>query len=348
MVTLPTVVTSSVIRSAEKGESHGGVYIVDLKKGESVKVLDWDKADIDWEGRGADRGLRGIELYNGKIFLAASDELFLFDKSWSIINSYTNDYLKHCHEITRVGNMLLLTSTGYDSILSFNLDNKEFIKGYHFFMDRFQIKRNLMSLKINKFINRNGKKIRAGKILPRPIPKVRKFNPRKEDGPSRGDNLHINNVEVDNKHSGFFVSGTKIGHLLYCNENKVSSYMRIPYLTHNAKPFKGGTIANNTYADGISFFSSESTRERNFEIIKYSENELENNDIPDDHARQAFGRGLVATEEGLVVGGSSPATISVYDFKSAKRFKTVNITMDIRNSIHGLELWPYGLRYDQQ
>ena len=47
---LPTVVATSVIRSATKGHSHGGVYLVDLDSAEATLVIDWDAADIDWLG----------------------------------------------------------------------------------------------------------------------------------------------------------------------------------------------------------------------------------------------------------------------------------------------------------
>jgi hypothetical protein len=43
----------------------------------------------------------------------------------------------------------------------------------------------------------------------------------------------------------------------------------------------------------------------------------------------------------LVAGGSSPSTISLYDFEAKQKVGSVNLTMDIRNAIHGLEPWPY-------
>jgi hypothetical protein len=43
----------------------------------------------------------------------------------------------------------------------------------------------------------------------------------------------------------------------------------------------------------------------------------------------------------LVIGGSSPATISAFDFDTGERLACVNITMDVRNAIHGLEVWPF-------
>jgi len=40
-------------------------------------------------------------------------------------------------------------------------------------------------------------------------------------------------------------------------------------------------------------------------------------------------------------GGSSPSTITLYDLEANQVAASVNLTMDIRNAIHGLEVWPY-------
>ena len=57
---LPTVLMTDVIRSARQGDAHGGAYLIDLESGSFDKVLDWNRVEIDWEGRGMGRGLRGI------------------------------------------------------------------------------------------------------------------------------------------------------------------------------------------------------------------------------------------------------------------------------------------------
>ena len=36
---LPTVIATSVVRSAHQGESHGGVYLVDLETGETSRKV---------------------------------------------------------------------------------------------------------------------------------------------------------------------------------------------------------------------------------------------------------------------------------------------------------------------
>ncbi len=42
-----------------------------------------------------------------------------------------------------------------------------------------------------------------------------------------------------------------------------------------------------------------------------------------------------------VDGGFSPSTISLYDLEINQKVGSVNLSMDIRNAIHGLECWPF-------
>ena len=126
---LPKVIATSVIRSVSHGESHGGVYIVDLASRKIDQVVDWNTTAINWEGRGLDRGLRGIAFYQESTYIAASDEIFVFDKSFNIVKSFRNPYLRHCHEISIAGTNLYITSTGFDSVLVFDLTQERFIHG---------------------------------------------------------------------------------------------------------------------------------------------------------------------------------------------------------------------------
>ena len=54
---MTTLIASSVVRGSHQGESHGGVFLVDFKRQSVEQVIDWNTADIDWQGRGWDRGL---------------------------------------------------------------------------------------------------------------------------------------------------------------------------------------------------------------------------------------------------------------------------------------------------
>jgi len=156
MSDLPLILCTSVVRSSNQGESHGGLYMVNLKEGTFKQLIDWNVTSIDWEGRGGDRGLRGIAFYKDYIYLAASDEIFIYDKRFRLIKSYRNNYLKHCHEISISSDTLFLSSTGFDSILAFNLKTNRFEKGYYIYSTKIKkmIKKFINFLPENKIINK--------------------------------------------------------------------------------------------------------------------------------------------------------------------------------------------------
>jgi hypothetical protein len=58
-------------------------------------------------------------------------------------------------------------------------------------------------------------------------------------------------------------------------------------------------------------------------------------------ARQGFGRGLCVINDRFIAAGSSPSTVTLYDLPSGTEAARVNFSMDIRNAIHGLEVWPF-------
>jgi hypothetical protein len=64
---------------------------------------------------------------------------------------------------------------------------------------------------------------------------------------------------------------------------------------------------------------------------------------PDDIrvARQAFGRGLSVIDDDRFAAGSSPSTLALHDLRPGIRSRMVTLSHDVRNAIHGLEVWPY-------
>lgn len=316
---LPKVVLSSVVRSTHQGESHGGVYLVDLETGAIEQKLDWNDPSISWEGRGADRGLRGIAFRDDRLYLAASDEVFVYDKDFRPRGSFTNRYLKHCHEISVAGDALFMASTGYDSVLEYDLCAGRFRRGYCLRLDRFR--------KLRK------------KLTLRPRPALSIFDPDADGGPKPGDTTHVNNAFFEN--GTLYVSGTGLGNLWAIRGERLHRYARIPYGSHNARPFRGGVIMNHTATDRIAFLSLLGSVRRSFPLPRYQPGELVNSDLPRDLARQAFGRGLAVVNEDFIVGGSSPATVTLYHFDPPEVLKSVNITKDVRNAVHGLEVWPF-------
>jgi hypothetical protein len=316
---LPTVVASSVVRSSYQGESHGGVYLVDLNSGSVEQVLDWSEGSISWEGRGGDRGLRGIAFHGSNIYLAASDEIFVFDADFVHLGSFRNPYLKHCHEIDIRGNRLYATSTGSDSILEFDLSSERFVRGYCLrFSPIWRARRRL-------------------RVHPRPSFSV--FDPTGPLGPGPADTCHINNVVADDE--GLLVSGTGLEDIWRIQGASLSRAARIAYGSHNARLFRDGALLNHTKTDRVAFMDRGGTLLRSWAIPRFERDELDNADLPEDLARQSFGRGLAVVSDDLFVAGSSPATVTAYAFDSTEALVHVNLTKDVRNAVHGLEVWPF-------
>lgn len=319
---LPTVIASSVIRSSYQGESHGGVYIVDLQTGDAEQVIDWNDKSISWEGRGLDRGLRGIALHQDLVYLAASDEVLVYTKDFELMCSIRNKYLGHCHETHVSNGKLYLTSTGFDSVLEYDLASNTFTRGY--------------CLRFGKLAQLHNRLRSRRNEPPRRLPHLYIFDPTLDGGPAPSDTCHLNSVF--RRGEVLFVSGTGLGHVLAVDGSGLSSYAHVPYGSHNARPFGEGVLLNDTTRDSVSYLNLYGERIQSFPVKRYDEDALSNAFLPEDHARQSFARGLCVTDDGLIVGGSSPATISVYSLDGV--LQTVNLSIDVRNAIHGLEVWP--------
>ena len=306
---MTTLIATSVVRGSRQGESHGGVYLLDLEQEKAALAIDWNTADIDWQGRGWDRGLRGISFDGDRVFIAASDELFEYSPDFELVASYRSPFLKHCHEIVRYERRLFLTSTAYDSILGFDLDNNRFTWGLN------------ISAQADEFL-------------------ATPFNPVGQRGPAPKNKLHLNNVFCDS--NGMFISGLRTAGLLHYSGSRITKYVNLPEGSHNARPWRDGVLFNDSEANAVRFVTPKTNHV--FQVPRYPENLLTHTDLDDSRiARQSFARGLCTINDGLIASGSSPSTITLHDVDTMKTTKSINLSMDIRNAIHGLEVWPYPL-----
>ena len=303
------LVATSVVRGSQQGESHGGVYLIDLVSQDVRQTIDWNTTNIDWRGRGADRGLRGIAFHKETVFVAASDELFAYDSEFRLQGSWKNRYLKHCHEIAVYQGQVFLTSTGFDSILAFDIEKQKFHWALYVESQEFQF---------------------GGKT----------FDPLGEDGPLMLNRMHINSVVCSD--DGMHIAGLNTGGMLHYNGKQVSMSAFLPAGTHNAQPYREGVLFNDTRADAVRYASPEPEQERAFKVPQFPEEKLtgagrDTSGI----ARPSFGRGLCVVKEGLIAAGSSPSTVALHDLASGETALSVSLSTDVRNAIHGLEVWPF-------
>lgn len=307
---LPKLLVTSVVRGSQQGESHGGVFTVDFENQSGEQHVDWNNSDIDFAGRGADRGLRGIAFDDEDIYIAASDELYCYDREFAIRESFRNRYLKHCHEICVKGDHLFLTTTGFDSLLAFNLETRRYEWGFH------------LQQQYGKWTGYT-------------------FDPLSDTGPAAVNDFHVNMVHVDD--SGIYLSGLRTDALLFLDHNwRVSEVCNLPRGTHNARPWRDGVVFNDTVADCVRYVPRRGQQQA-FPIARYDESKILSAGVDDSKvARQAFGRGLCTMGDRFIAAGSSPSTITLYDLKLSQKVGSVNLSMDIRNAVHGLEVWPFG------
>lgn len=304
---MTTLIATSVVRGSNQGESHGGVYLVDLEGQSVAQVIDWDSADIDWQGRGWDRGLRGIAFDGERVFIAASNELFVYNPDFELLASYRNPYLMHCHEIIVYQRRLYLTSTGFDSILGFDLDENRFCFGL-----------NIVAV---------GSAYQGGP-----------FDPEGENGPSASNLLHLNNVYCDA--SGMYLSGLKTAAMMRFDGRTIKRVVTLPRGLHNARPFGGGVLFNDTGADQVRLALPD--KDISFSVPQFDAAQLSHTDLDDSRiARAGFGRGLCVIDDTVIAAGSSPSTIALHDLEQVRTRSIITLSHDIRNAIHGLEVWPF-------
>ena len=227
---LPKIIVSSVIRATNRGESHGGLYMVDLNSGQSEQILNWDSANISFRDRGSERGLRGLSFHDRHCFVTIHDKVMVYDEEFKKLDEFGNRYLGDCHETWVDNNQLLISSTAYDSVLTFDITKGAFVHGICF--------RNQLDRIINKALWKTIGIKRTANLA------ARSFDPNADDGPREKDELHINNVTVQ---SGVIhVSSHRAKWLYAVNGDRLERVARLPFKTHNARLFRDGVIFSNT------------------------------------------------------------------------------------------------------
>ena len=302
-----SLIATSVVRGSDRGDSHGGVHLINLETGQVLQPVDWNRIDIDWRGPEDGRGLRGIAFHGNRIYIAASDELLVFDQAFNLVASFRNAYLEQCQAICVFERHLFMASAGYDSILGFNLEQETFDWAFKIVTD--------------------------GRIFG-----ARRFNPNQDDGPLMIDKLRLNNVHCET--GGMYISGTRTGALLRFSGKAVGVMTTLPEGANDARPFRNGVLFNDTKAGAVRFETPNARQA--FALPRFSSDKLAHAG-PDDAGivRQGFGRGLCVVSEREIAAGSSPSTVSVYDLDANKAVKVVNLSLDVRSAIHGLAVWPY-------
>jgi len=301
------IAVTTVNRGSQPGESHGGVFLVDLAGRRGAHVLDWTRPAIDWSGHGGGRGLRGLAVNDEQVFLAGADELFRCTPEFELAGVHTSPYLGQAQAVACFEGRVYVVSAAYDSVLALDLDSGRFDWGLQIADDE-------------------------GGLRGMP------FDPKGSVGPSAGNRLRLNSLHCDPR--GLFIAGSRTQGLLHFDGKRIVRLVSLPEGVHDARPWRDGVLFNDTEAEAVRFLTPDSNRV--FEVPRYPEDTLDAGSFEDPAvARQAFARGLCVLEDGVFVSGSSPATVSVHDLDEMKTTLRINLSSDARQSIHTLTPWPF-------
>lgn len=334
---LPKVIATSVIRLSQPNEAHGKIYIVDLENSHLIREIDWKQEAESYDGRGGDRGLRGIEFYNDNIIIATSRRLLFFDRDLVLLKEFSHDCMGDVHEITRSGKILYLISSRFDSILEFDIVNEVFLKAHK------------ITNKLNRRINPSKIGLGVQKFTPwfrfiRPFyPKQIKSKPIdliSGEIAWESDYLHLNSLSSQD--GNVYFSGSKMNAIYCLNGGRIVQVASIPFNTHNARLMgEDRAIFNFTMSDRIVVCSLKGKIIDKISIPLFDSKLLENDPYNNKQARQGWLRGMAFHGENTIIVGFSPATIAAFNLESKELISKVNLSLDTRNAIHGLEIFPF-------
>jgi hypothetical protein len=303
---LPSIIVSSVIRSTHRGDSHGGIYRINLETDEVSQLLDWSNPDICWDGRGGDRGIRGMAFWGDTLYAVAGNELFAFrlkDGKLEHTDFYGSKYLRLTHEAWRHKDKLYICSGGTDTIMVFDLVARAWTTSYVH------------------------NKETAG---------TKPFDPLTSDYLSEGGFMHLDSVYANDDsmwYSGAYTDGLWRYDFLTGQTTKLQ--LQNPD-THNARPHKDGMLYNLS-RKSLTVFERGGEVQDAWQTPLPSISELSHTNLPSDHAVLGYTRGMVTYDDYVIVG-TSPAAITVFEHGNPNPIHNVQISKDLRNSVCGMVL----------
>lgn len=121
------VVLTSIVRMAWPDQVSANLRVLDLESGRVTFVTPvpesvW-RAD-DPNPRGGVRGARGVSVHGGRLVLANSERLFLFDTSWRLTGQITHPLMGGLHDILAEERGIWLTCAACDALLLVSWDGE--------------------------------------------------------------------------------------------------------------------------------------------------------------------------------------------------------------------------------
>jgi hypothetical protein len=315
-------IASLVVRGTDHNVPHGGLYLADFEEQRGQKVFDWD-VPIRYDGRGSERGLRSVKVISDTIYVAAHSSMVVLDKEFNLLEEVkTVIPFAHFHEACLYGGEIYLAATAIESVVAFSVAERRFTKGWKLDMARKELL---------PFDPTNPKSLAAVHV----------------DTPC--NEQHINTVFVDG--GKLYAYGANSGWVieLGLENNKAEVAALLPLSCHNIQSLGCGLVFTEAYRSCVTIWGpnpevpdwavyQQYRREATFPVPTPDTNAVE-----DGVARPGWVRGLSVLPDRLIVGTTPAALTLVPLFRPADKIEQVQLSDDVRHTIHGIDVWPFDM-----
>ena len=293
------------MRGGPLGASHGGLFVIDLANRTAVKQLDWAESRSDLRILNEDLGMRGVACDSDAIYVVTSDRLLKYSRDFHQLEAWQNTYLKHCHEMHIYRRRLFIASTGFDSILGFDLDRQVFDWALN--------------------VDVRGQ-----------VPRGKIYDPQTEDGPLLLGKLDISHVHCDA--NGMYISGSRTGGMLYWGGREIRMSAELPGGSRNARPFRDGVLFTE-HSTGLLRYTGRGEG-REDRALRVRETRVDQSAQAFDEDIDPLGvgsaRGLCVLSDELVAVGSCPASVTIFDLARNEQVLQVTLSKNPNTAVHSL------------
>ncbi len=113
-------IVTTVVRHADSRHASGFLRLVDLETGR----IRWRRGmpesayrRYDSNPRGGLRGARGVSIHGDRLVVATSEQLLVFDRSWSLVGEITQPWFGGIHDILAEADGIWVTCTSADLLV---------------------------------------------------------------------------------------------------------------------------------------------------------------------------------------------------------------------------------------
>lgn len=305
------------MRGAESTELTGYLIELDLTTGEIIQRvgIPVEQNQTFWNARGGNRGGRGIDTYNGQIYVATASKVIVYDTNFKIINEIDHPHMAGLHEIVVNHQGIWLTSTVHDLVYQLG-HNGQIIKSWWGSEDSelqnlFEFQPRELNLKLD-------------------FPTDSYFEA--YDKYCKEERLHIN--AVTEYKGNIIVLASRKNAIIKIAPGITEVILQDDRLgcPHNCIITQDGKIViNNTMAQQVHVYNLEGQLLQSIPTC-VSGNTADSAQF----ARPGWQRGLVQVTKDIFLVGTSPATIFEVDIQRGLVGRVFNIDEDVHHCIHGL------------